>query len=826
MTRKFIRVLAATTALTVSMSAFAQDAQADEGVAVEEGEIIVTARRSDERLQDVPVSVQAISGESIQKLAITTADEISKLAPGLTLENRGANTQVVLRGVTWQPASGQSATPIYFNEIPFGPADTLQTLFDVGQIEVLRGPQGTTRGAPSITGAVTITTRKPDLDEIGGFVQGQYGSADHLNIQGAINVPLVKDVLAIRLAGNIDNSEGGRIYSVNSPIKPSIKDRTFRATALLKPTDTLSFQAMYQRRRTDVRSFAQVVGQGSPGRAAAPGFYPAGIRANFNGPALTAEQRASVQDAPNIDNQALDLLTVNADWEVFGQKVTYNFGNRWVRNNGQSFSTADPLNILPGFEPYSSPRNLDNPKYQTHEVRLSSASDSGLPFEYDIGWYGQRSRGTLGFTIPLFSLLPLGGAFGAPGTLPGVVTAPDSRYFTNINLNIFLQQKLDSFYGNVRIPLGEKTELSGGVAIIKDHVVNNIFATSAATLQIAAPVIALGGATCPQAGLLVSNYPGFCDAPIPANSISTTDLSDNNYSKTLYNFSLSHKIADDVLVYATTGSSFRTGLAAIFNPGLPSSLLVPAPESAKSYELGIKASFGRRFKANLSVFQLDYKDKLTTFEGVRYRQPTGGETNTSLAFYRNLDSRVRGFELELAARPIDGLSLGANVSYSQITSKGASVPCTNPAVLLTAASPINFCPSPVGEVLNTTAPFQASINGSYEMPITDAIDGYVRFNLNVQGNNPNFGNFRTNGAFKNTPSHAILDLFAGINGGDGAWNLGVYAKNITNKQVENARVLSSGSPYPPFGVTGGYDVVRTSLPREIGVTLRYAFGSR
>ena len=71
------------------------------------------------------------------------------------------------------------------------------------------------------------------------------------------------------------------------------------------------------------------------------------------------------------------------------------------------------------------------------------------------------------------------------------------------------------------------------------------------------------------------------------------------------------------------------------------------------------------------------------------------------------------------------------------------MPCNNPAVPLTAANPINFCPSVKGEVLNTTAPFQATLNGSYEMPITDTIDGYFRFNLNIQGNNPNYGNFGT-----------------------------------------------------------------------------------
>ena len=226
---------------------------------------------------------------------------------------------------------------------PFDPGQTVQSLFDVGQIEVLRGPQGTSRGAPSISGAVTITTRKPDLDEFGGYVRAAYGTANHWNVQGAVNAPIIQDVLAIRLAANIENSEANRVYSITNPIKPTTEDRTFRATLLFKPVDTLSIQAMYQRRKTARRNYEQVVGTGSPG------FAALGIPANFNGPALTLEDRASVQDSFSWINDHVDLLTVNAGWEVLGQKLTYNFGRQFSRT-GLYFNATDSLNILPGFE--------------------------------------------------------------------------------------------------------------------------------------------------------------------------------------------------------------------------------------------------------------------------------------------------------------------------------------------------------------------------------------------------------------------------------------------------------------------------------------------
>ena len=335
-------------------SAYAQETP----VPAEDGEtrtletVVVTARRDAENLQDVPVSAQVVSGEALSKLAITGVEEISKLAPGLSLVNAGSNTSVTLRGVTWQPGSGTPATPLYFNEVPFDPGNTIVSMFDVGQVEVLRGPQGTTRGAPSISGAITITTAKPNLSEIGGFVQGLYGSDDHTNVQAAINFPVIKDMLAVRLAANIDDSEGRGIYSVNSAIEPMSEDRSYRATVLFEPTDNLSLQAMYQQRKTESANFTQVAGTGT---LVSLVFLACCLprRRRFNGPALGIGDRASVQDLPNLEHQHVDLLTVNAGWEVLGHNITYNFGRQYNRSDVTAENATDPLNILPGFETFA-----------------------------------------------------------------------------------------------------------------------------------------------------------------------------------------------------------------------------------------------------------------------------------------------------------------------------------------------------------------------------------------------------------------------------------------------------------------------------------------
>lgn len=848
MSRNITLSLFATTALTISLPnvALAQEVPvetpAQAGEATDTGEIIVTARRESESLQDVPVSVQVVTGDRLEKLAITSVEEVSKLAPGLTLVNAGSSTSVTLRGVTWQPGSGTPATPIYFNEVPFDPGNTIVSLFDVGQIEVLRGPQGTTRGAPSISGAVTISTRKPDLDEIGGYVFGLYGSGDHTAVQGGINVPIIRDVLAVRFAANLEDSDANRIYSVNSSIQPKLKDRTYRATVLFEPTDTLSLQAMYQRRRTLSLLYTQVAGPGSPGRPAVPGFSPAQA-ANFNGPALTSQDRRSVQDSPSRLPQHIDLLTVNANWEVLGHKLTYNHGRQFNRSP-RNFNATDFLNALPGFETFTIPFVKPNgvPNFRTHEIRFSSLADPNRPFEYDIGWYSKKSGNTGTFTnfdAPTY----LTGAFGHPlFDGPGVVTTPNSRYVLNSSTNIGIEQAFDSFYGNVRFHITDQTELSVGGAILRDRTaVSQDIRTFAAFNAFADPRLP-SRAACPFAAPGAIASPVYttgvvCEVFLPEGFRNAKQSDDDKYTDAIYNVSLSHKFNEDLLVYATHGTSFRTGFPAINNFGLPADLISPDPETAKSYEVGVKAGFGRHFRVNFAVFQLDYDGQLTTFEGVPFFNTTSQRVaRTNLAFFRNVDARVRGFEAEIAAQPFDGFSVAANLSYSKIKSRGGIGPCDNGTVTtatpngdLSAANPIDFCPIAKGTVLNTQAPFQAAINGSYEVPIAEAFGGYFRFNLNYQGKNPAFGNFPVTvggvRTFRKVEDYAIVDLFAGLTGGDGAWEIGAYAKNVFDKVVEQQRIRAT-NVYPNFAAASGYDVVRTSRPREIGVTARYAFGTR
>lgn len=782
-------------------------------------EIVVTARRTNESLQNVPVSMQVVTGADVQKLAITQATEISKLAPGLTLRlDTPSEAVVTLRSVRWTPGSGTPAIPIYLNEIAFDPANVLQTVFDVGQIEVLRGPQGTARGAPSISGAVTITSTRPTMNEFGGYGAVQAGSGGHENVQGALNIPLITDKLAVRVAGNLDQSEGNRVHSLNNGIDPSVKTLNGRVSVRFEPTDTLQFNAMYQHMDQKFRLFTQVAG---PGSAGVPAL---GIPPNFNSPPIAVDEYLAVQDAESRAHTKTDLVTMNSVWDVLGQQLSYNFGYQRSGGSG-SGSTIDPANDLVGYDNLSTTGGAPTNSW-FNEVRLSSKRGLGRFFDYDIGYYSQQTKGTINADGPA-ALLP--GALNNPfnGSLPSPFVNPLAidRYSLQANTDITLATRNYSFYGNLNLHLPYDIELSGGLRWIHDQRPTTLVIQTTPGFAAAFQNPLAGRLPCsalaPGLGLQNSPiYAGACDFPVAARTLPVEHFA-NTYTPTIYNVSLSKKFTPDLLAYATVGTSWRAGLPAIANDGLPANLLVPDPEKAKSYEVGMKSTWGW-FRINADIFQIDYKGQLTQFRGVPYYNSVGQTINqTSLAFFYNVDARVRGVEAEIDAQPIHNLSLSTNFSYSQIESKGGNVPCNDPSRPITPTNPINLCPSQKGQILNASAPFQASLNGSYDIPM-DNFDGYLRFVVNYQGHNPNYG-----ASDFGIKAYTIVDLFAGLTGGKGAWDLGVYAKNVFNKQT----VLTSRQILGPFGLDQtfgptGLSAVNATLKREVGVQLRYAFGSR
>jgi len=186
-------------AMALSLSALptiAYAQSADSAEAASDADIIVSARRREEKIQDVPVVVTAIQGDAIEKLNLRDAKELVALVPGLDLRSDGYAASIQLRGLQFDINAGASASvATYLNDAPVQTRAVLSQLYDVGQVEVLHGPQGTLKGQATPSGSISITTRKPDLERFGGYASGTVTTSHGWNVNGALNIPVIKEAL-------------------------------------------------------------------------------------------------------------------------------------------------------------------------------------------------------------------------------------------------------------------------------------------------------------------------------------------------------------------------------------------------------------------------------------------------------------------------------------------------------------------------------------------------------------------------------------------------------------------------------------------------------
>ena len=231
-------------------------------------EVIVTAQRSEESIQDVPIAVTALSGEMLEDRQVINFSDLQLNAPNVsfTATNFG-NSSFSIRGVGRLviSASGESGVSTHINEIPIASNLNAIEYFDVERIEILRGPQGTLFGRNATGGAINMVTKMPSFEAFDGFVDFEYGNYDHTRTKAAINIPLGAN-LALRVAGMtlkrsgfIDNLAFGQ-ENANVPgetlpgIDKDVDGRDLwagRATLLWQPSDKLKAWVQYNQFKED-----------------------------------------------------------------------------------------------------------------------------------------------------------------------------------------------------------------------------------------------------------------------------------------------------------------------------------------------------------------------------------------------------------------------------------------------------------------------------------------------------------------------------------------------------------------------------------------------
>ncbi|MCE7798284.1 TonB-dependent receptor [Sphingobium sufflavum] len=837
-------------ARTAAAQEQAKTPQSDEQSAASDGQdqiIIVEARRRNEVLQDVPLTINAVTSETIEKLNLRNFQEITSVVPGLSLSPNanGIGSSSSMRGVNQDVnVSGENGTiQFYFNDAPVGSNFVLQAMYDLGQVEVLRGPQGTLRGRATPSGSITVAPRRPDLNQAGGTIIGTVASDGAANLQFGINVPIIADKLAVRVAGLGDHGRGSRIRSVNSTVQPRAETESIRVSVRAEPMDWLRGGFLYQSLQATSRQFDQVQSYSN----LVPGFTP-GIDQNIsplpagtilgsaaltsprlNSGFFTPQDRAAVTTDPRTLRQTFRFYGWNLGVDFAGQTLVY-VGSR-LENDFRNGTNQDQGVTFPALRLFQDGNTIS--KGNTHEIRLQNVERVANLFDYVVGYFRQTGSAEINLTQSgaIRGYFPVTNA--QDPRIPAGVTALSAVTGAIFNgTPIYSPPSAsteESYFGNVVAYLGEGFELSGGLRHIKfDNETDGLFISC--TRQ------TYGNGTCRRS-------PG----------------TENDYkvSKTIYSATARYKVNDDLMVYAMTGTSFRPPVRAVGNfssrqTALELSHVNLDAETSTSYEIGIKSQwFDKRLTFNLTGYHQDFKNyPFRAATGIYYINvnSSGQDERGQFNFVSAVPVSINGLESEITFAPSRTFRITAITNYSHSKIKASQLACTDvnrdgipdtavPTLgqLQTAyqGEHLAECPS-AGQPATFLPRLSGSVQAELTLPLDNRFDGYVRGLLNWRGE----GSTDPNNPYDDVGAYGIFNLYAGIRSPGGNWELTAFAKNLFNlTKVVSAESspyttavtyvnLGAGGAFGSASYQSNYSGVTVTPPREFGLTARVSLGSR
>jgi iron complex outermembrane receptor protein len=606
--------LAVSTALAAALGAdraFAQ-AQADATASVEE--VVVTAQKRAEKLQEVPVSVSALSGSQLASQRITKVDDIVSFAPGLKAQAPGGDAPIFsLRGISMADYSSNQSGPVatYFDEVYKGVPTLLGlSMYDLERIEVLRGPQGTLYGKNTTGGAINIISKKPTFEN-GGDLSVGFGNYNHWQGSGDVNLAL-SDQLATRFAFTADKADG---FMKNRP--PGRAQKLFgtdgyagRLSVLAKPTDKAEFilrvAGSYQHPWNYGIKGEPTDAQGVAGEFynafGTPGYFPKGLGKYDVQNNKIGRRELRTWSASLTGNIELpDSLTVTSitSWD-------------W----GKSFVPEDTDGTpLPALEIDYAARA----RQIAQDLRLTS-NFSG-PFNFIFGGYFNRERTHSATANSYFTDIDYNG--------DGVANAQDcldNFLIACTYANSFTQTKTSlAVYTDLKYALTDHLTLRGGLRYTHDKGRLSGYESHAEAVN----------------GTVL--FPLITPGDVAAEGADR--FSKGNVSGKI---GLDYKTSDGQLYYVSASRGYRGNAFNAQGFFAPQEVTVVRPETLNDFEAGAKLQLlDHRLILNLSAFYYDYKDM--QFLDV---------TPDNLQVLVNVPkARVYGAEAELMARPTQALSL-------------------------------------------------------------------------------------------------------------------------------------------------------------------------
>ncbi len=769
-------------------------------------EIVVTAQKRAQSVQEVPISIAAIGGGEIDDLKIADTNDIAGLVPNLQVNQVIGDGAPVfsLRGVTMNDYSLHQSSPVavYTDEVYAGPS-VLQpiAMFDLDRIEVLRGPQGTLYGRNSTGGAVNLITRAPTFEN-GGYLTAGFGNFDRFEARGAAELTLLDEVLAVRFAGFWTEADGWfENLSPGIPDGNSTDEWAVRVSALFRPTDTIEALFRWSSGRSNPENYGVYAAHveriatenGDPTTGIGAGVYSL-YNALAVGPYVTPPDyfRTGVgkwrweSDETRERKREIDQASLHLDWEIT-ESLTITSVTSWVQGELANPEDSDgaPIQVIEA-------KYFGDGDQWSQELRLTSDFDGPLNFVGGIYY----AREELDIATDLFLMTDVDfnlsggidpddcldpwivGAFGGTPSVPGQA-AETTLNGLGLSLadfialgcgyrNSFRQERrsIAGFFDGT-VDVGPSTTLLLGFRVTNDQTEADDFRTI------------VEGSGVNLFDTIPFRAPG--DPLGPADS---EKIDDTEYS---WKAGVEQHLGEDILAYFTYSRGYRSGAVngqAFFDP---SEFNAVKPETLDAIELGLKSTLADgRLQLNTAGFFYIYKNQ----QLIDVDPASGAQTLVNIE-----RSEVGGLEVEGIAQITDAWRIAVGVGYLHGYAKRGLV------------SGIDVS----GEKLPNSPNFSATLATDLDLWTSEYGTLAAHFDTNYVGEQ-----YFTLPHDPRTlvDSYAVFDTRITFVSSDERWEAGLWVKNIGDEFYLTDVISLSG-----FGL----DYTHVGPPRTYGADITFNF---
>lgn len=783
-------------------------APAENGLAA--GDIIVTATRRAERLNDVPLAISATSGEQLDRQNIVNLQSLRSIDPSLNfrVSTGQGSSAFSIRGIgTSSFSSGiEQSVSTVLDGVVLGDPSALQTLTDVERVEILRGPQGMLFGKNASSGVVAIYTKRPDVNAPEGQLRVSLGENNERIVQAVLNVPL-RDNLAVRVTGVYNHLDGW----VNSPVLKrdinAIDNKGFTAKMLWEASPNVTLLLSGDYNWSDEFCCQQVLrsvpwaGSASAIVNAKYGIVPS--RKNFD---IAADAEADGFGRAGGASLTSEVKLGGYDWTTI---LAYR------KSHKRNFYDADFLDY--NYVNYNG-GDTRNENFSA-ETRIASPVGGFADFVAGLYYFWSNNDGIIGSQ----------GYFpNSPGLAP--VALPATAVLqTSAGRSIVGNDNYAAF-GQVNLHITPRLEVSLGGRYTIDRL--DLRYQSGSLLDPTLP-LRFG---YPAAGIAQTGYVGF-DGPYVTPCVRSATLparpncfdeirQKNNAENFSFRGSVKYEILSDIMVYATYARGYK-------GPGFSGLSITPslilngaddqrvAPEIPHSIEVGAKGQlFDRRVSFNIALFRTRYED----FQA-QVSTPQNGQFVSRIANAGEVI--VKGVEFGVSTRPVPDTFLDVGGSYLRARfGDFPGVSCytvyaptqANPAATVQQPGCVGGLINVKGNVVDNAPKFQYYVRAGWEpQALFGSFTGFVSADWTHRSS---VYYSATNNPLTFQPGYGLLGGQIGIGADDNSWRVSIYGSNLLNK-IWAANI--SASPTPAINPGGSIQFFSPDSFRHVGVKLEARF---